>query len=270
MFANINYLPEEKNYEKSTKIAVLILAIFSVLMLLAIVLVIVLEVTKNNITTPKNFENCAIIIVDNGYDRVGVMTQLVKQYFKFDFQLFIISTVYGTITRDKIETGSILLNFDVDSNIDVFLHLIRDGLDAEVTHWIFLGDYVIPQKNVYIGDFFIDNLIKFINLVQVDQVLFSLQIPDSAPTMAVSNHALRFIKDITDFKLYIGTSTDYIYSPTLNQIYLLIDNEDLNDWNVQIKNTSSEKFVSYFILSTTKNQQLNQYINKLMIQLYQN
>lgn len=280
MFNDINYaatdapvdLPLDlKTHQKSTKSAIIVLSVLSALMLIAIVIIIVLEVTKNNKSTPDGVDSFAVVIVDDGNDRVGVMTQLVKRYFQFEFEVVVALTAHGVTMSAQIDNAT-LVNVNTAKNpLDVFLYFLREGVPENITNWIFLGDNVVPQQNVYTGDFFINQLFKFVNLVQVDDVLFSMdEIPPSAPTMAMPNTALPFVKSLLDLKLYMGISTEFIYSPSNNQVIVLIDNDDLNERTVSTDIISSERFVSYFIgnsvpKNSNKYQQLEQRIRELML-----
>jgi len=276
MFNDINYITshpinlplDSKTHQKSTQIAIIVLTVLSALMLIAILVIIVLEVTKNNTTTPDGVNSFAIVIVDDGNNRVGVMTQLVKRFFQFDYELIIALTENGITTT--VDHGTIVNLTKAKNPLDVFLHFTREGVNVNVTNWIYLSDNIVPQHNIYTGDFFFNRLFKFVNLVQVDDVLFSMdEIPPSAPTMAFTNTPMPFVNHLLDLKLFIGTSTNFIYTPSSNQVIVLIDNDKLNDRTTNVPSTTSEMFISYFIGSSVstnsdKHQQLKIRITELM------
>lgn len=272
MFNDIKYDVETVPINlKTTKthVAIIVLAVLSTLMLISIIVVIVMEVTKNNKTTPSNVDSFTVVIVDDGKDRVGVMTNLVKRYFKLEYELVIAVTAHGVTTMSQIDNAT-LVNVNTAQNPnDVFLYFMREGVPQNTTNWIFLGDNVIPQHNIHAGDFFLNEMSKFVNMVQVDDVLFSThEIPPSAPTVAMSNMALPFVQKLLDVKLFMGTSTNFIYAPSNNQIVVLVDNQGLNDLNIAVKKTPSEKFLSLFVGSSVPSEKqpgLSSQITELML-----
>jgi hypothetical protein len=261
---------------KRTKTAIIILAVLSGLALIGVITILIIE--TNNSNSPKNIRSVCFVVVDDGRNRTRIQIESIKKFISFECSVLVVSTSNGIEMENNNEDDVKYKIYSINHNeaknaMDVFFNIVKNGIENidDVSHWMFLGDNIILQKNLKKSDMFINNNIKFFNLTQVDTILFEiLENPPSAPSCLLENVKYEFIKNLLDVKIEFGTRNDLVYAPSINQVKLFTSNLELNNVIGDIKKTKLEKFATFFISSAVEDkntrEKIENFITKKMEQ----
>lgn len=240
-------------------IATWILIILFALILGAIITVIVVATKESYQTRNSRPENLDIILLDRGRQRAGFQIERIDRYMPWVHSIIIIKTpTQVTYTCDlpeeikslKSQIPIIHIQSESDDLQHNLMHINKSytNISEDV---LFFGDTTFPIKTFNASQLWSkSHKQRLFNYFHPDVNSIGLQdyFEKTLPVTIINLPKLNQANTLPNYLLSLTLASELVYSPTINQIILLIDNEYTDSHQLIAKPEQQHFFCTMFII----------------------